>query len=65
MHLLLLMKDIRRSLSPDPQVDDLVQAGILTPAANPGGVTALLAVRPVEGGGDTTRALADLREDRV
>jgi len=51
----------------DPEVDRLIREGQLTPAANPGGVAALLAIRPAagDGGGDAAEAVSELREDRV
>jgi len=50
----------------DPAVDQLIREGRLTPAANPGGVAALLAVEPVPASdsSDTAEAVSELREDR-
>lgn len=51
----------------DPAVDRLIREGRITPASNPAGVAALLAIKPVPGGDDqdSTDVLADLREDRL
>ncbi|HEV7711745.1 MAG TPA: hypothetical protein VGP16_26395 [Asanoa sp.] len=49
----------------DPAVDELIRDGVLTPASNPGGIAALLAVTPVEGDGDAGQAIADQREERL
>jgi prevent-host-death family protein len=51
----------------DPRVDELIREGKLTPASNPGGVAALLAIRPAaaRGGGDTAEVVAELRADRL
>jgi hypothetical protein len=48
-------------------VDRLIREGQLTPASNPGGLAALLAIRPAEASDDTDSAevVADLREDRM
>jgi prevent-host-death family protein len=49
----------------DPAVDELIRDGVLTPASNPGGITALLAVQPAEGEGDAGQAVSDQREERL
>jgi prevent-host-death family protein len=52
----------------DPAVDQLIREGRLTPASNPGGVAALLAVRPAsarDGAADTAEVVSELREDRL
>ena len=49
----------------DPAVDELIRSGVLTPASNPGGIDALLAVTPAEGEGDAGQAVSDLREERL
>jgi antitoxin (DNA-binding transcriptional repressor) of toxin-antitoxin stability system len=51
----------------DPMVDALIREGKLTPASNPGGMAALLAIRPVQAGegGDTAQIVSELREDHV
>jgi antitoxin (DNA-binding transcriptional repressor) of toxin-antitoxin stability system len=51
----------------DPAVDALIREGKLTPASNPGGVAALLAITPAPAshGGDSADVVSDLREDRV
>lgn len=51
----------------DPAVDELIVQGVLTPASNPGGLAALLAIRPVEAGDDTDSAqvVSDQRSDRL
>jgi prevent-host-death family protein len=51
----------------DPVVDRLIREGQLTPASNPGGLAALLAIRPADASNDTDSAevVADLREDRM
>ena len=48
-------------------VDEMIRDGRLTPASNPGGVAALLAIAPVEAsnGTDAAEAVSELREDRV
>src|SRR5262245_34526106 len=51
----------------DPRVDALIREGKLTPASNPGGVAALLAIEPVPAsdGSDTAAVVSDLREERL
>jgi prevent-host-death family protein len=51
----------------NPAVDMLIREGKLTPAANPAGVAALLAITPVPAsdGEDTARVVAEQREDRM
>jgi antitoxin (DNA-binding transcriptional repressor) of toxin-antitoxin stability system len=51
----------------NPAVDRLIREGKLTPASNPGGIAALLAIQPVatNGGDDSAKILSDLREDRM
>jgi antitoxin (DNA-binding transcriptional repressor) of toxin-antitoxin stability system len=51
----------------DPVVDRVIREGQLTPASNPGGLAALLTIRPAEASDDTDSAevVADLREDRM
>ena len=51
----------------DPAVDQLIREGKLTPASNPGGTAALLAIRPAAAShdGDTSEVVAVLREDRM
>ncbi|WP_322748200.1 MULTISPECIES: hypothetical protein [unclassified Frankia] len=51
----------------DPAVDELIRAGKLTPASNPGGIAALLAIRPAAAshGGDTAEVVSELRADRI
>jgi antitoxin (DNA-binding transcriptional repressor) of toxin-antitoxin stability system len=51
----------------DPGVDQLIREGKLTPASNPGGVAALLAVRPTAGHSavDSAEVVSQLREDRL
>jgi prevent-host-death family protein len=50
----------------DPEVDQLIRDGTLTPAANPGGLAALLAIRPVPASDDTDSAdvVSDQRGSR-
>jgi prevent-host-death family protein len=50
----------------DPEVDRLIRDGTLTPAANPGGLSALLAIRPVPASDDTDSAdvVSDQRGSR-
>jgi len=50
----------------DPEVDRLIREGVLTPAGNPGGVAALLAIRPVPASDDTDSAdvVSDQRDSR-
>jgi antitoxin (DNA-binding transcriptional repressor) of toxin-antitoxin stability system len=51
----------------DPVVDQLIREGKLSPASNPGGLAALLAIRPVAAGddSDTAEVVSDLRADRI
>lgn len=51
----------------DPAVDQLIRDGVLTPASNPGGIAALLAIRPVPASSpiDTAEIVSELREDRL
>jgi prevent-host-death family protein len=51
----------------DPAVDEMIREGRLTPASNPGGAAALLAITPVEAGeaSDTAGVVSELRRDRV
>lgn len=51
----------------DPAVDELILQGRLTPASNPGGLAALLAVTPVEAsdGQDSAAVVSELRDERV
>ncbi|THJ75765.1 type II toxin-antitoxin system Phd/YefM family antitoxin [Candidatus Frankia alpina] len=51
----------------DPAVDELIREGKLTPASNPGGIAALLAIRPATAthDGDTAEVVSELREDRM
>ncbi|MGE5829106.1 MAG: type II toxin-antitoxin system Phd/YefM family antitoxin [Micromonosporaceae bacterium] len=51
----------------DPAVDELIMQGRLTPASNPGGVAALLAVAPVEASDaqDSSAVVSTLRDDRL
>jgi antitoxin (DNA-binding transcriptional repressor) of toxin-antitoxin stability system len=51
----------------DPVVDQLIREGKLTPASNPGGVAALLAIQPApaSNGTDAAEAVSELREDRL
>jgi prevent-host-death family protein len=51
----------------DPAVDQLIREGTLTPASNPGGVAALLAIEPAPAShdGDTAEIISELREDRM
>jgi prevent-host-death family protein len=52
----------------DPAVNQLIREGKLTPASNPGGLAALLAVQPVRhrgGAADTAEVLSEQREDRL
>jgi antitoxin (DNA-binding transcriptional repressor) of toxin-antitoxin stability system len=50
----------------DPVVDRLIREGELTPASNPGGIAALLAIKPVAASDATDSAdvVSDLRGDR-
>jgi len=49
----------------DPAVDQLIQEGKLTPASNPGGLAALLAIKPAPAShdGDTAEVISELRAD--
>ena len=51
----------------DPVVDQLIREGKLSPASNPGGLAALLAIRPVAAGdgSDTAEVVSELRADRI
>jgi antitoxin (DNA-binding transcriptional repressor) of toxin-antitoxin stability system len=51
----------------DPAVDELIRAGQLTPASNPGGIAALLAIKPVPASGpdDAGEIVSDLRSERL
>lgn len=51
----------------DPAVDELIRAGELTPASNPGGIAALMAIKPVQAGDDTDSAevVSEQRGDRL
>jgi prevent-host-death family protein len=50
----------------DPAVDQLIRDGRLTPASNPGGIAALLAITPTPGDGvDTADVVSEIREDRL
>jgi antitoxin (DNA-binding transcriptional repressor) of toxin-antitoxin stability system len=51
----------------DSRVDELIRSGQLTPASNPGGVAALLAITPVEPGGpeDSADVVSQLRDERL
>ncbi len=51
----------------DPAVDELIRAGQLTPASNPGGIAALLAIRPAVAthDSDTADVVSKLREDHI
>ncbi len=51
----------------DPAVDRLIREGALTPASNPGGLAALLAIRPAPASHDSDAAevVSELREDRM
>lgn len=51
----------------DPVVDQFIREGKLSPASNPGGMAALLAIRPVAASddSDTAEAVSDLRADRM
>ena len=51
----------------DPAVDELILQGRLTPASNPGGLAALLAVTPVDAsdGKDSAAVVSELRDDRL
>ncbi|MGH3487974.1 MAG: type II toxin-antitoxin system Phd/YefM family antitoxin [Actinopolymorphaceae bacterium] len=49
----------------DPAVDELIRDGKLTPASNPGGVAALLAIKPTPAtnDSDTAEIVSELRDD--
>src|SRR5215468_3468559 len=49
----------------DPEVDQLIREGKLTPASNPGGLTALLAIKPAPASNDndTAEVVSELRAD--
>ena len=51
----------------DPAVDALIREGKLTPASNPGGLAALLAIKPVAASNDNDTAdiVSEQREDRL
>lgn len=51
----------------DSAVDRLIREGKLTPASNPGGLAALLAIRPVAPtrDEDTAEIVSELREDQM
>jgi len=51
----------------DPVVDQLIREGKLSPASNPGGLAALLAIRPAAAGdgSDTAEVVSELRADRM
>ena len=51
----------------DPVVDELIRAGELTPASNPGGVAALLAIKPVASAEeiDSTEIVSEQRDERL
>jgi antitoxin (DNA-binding transcriptional repressor) of toxin-antitoxin stability system len=51
----------------DPAVDEPIRDGKLTPASNPGGLAALLAIRPAAAtrDGDTAEVVSELREERM
>lgn len=51
----------------DPAVDALIREGKLTPASNPGGIAALLAIEPAPASDpmDTAEVLAEHRADRM
>jgi antitoxin (DNA-binding transcriptional repressor) of toxin-antitoxin stability system len=51
----------------DPAVDALIREGKLTPASNPGGIAALLAIKPVAASNDedTADIVSEQREDRL
>jgi hypothetical protein len=50
----------------DPRIDQLIREGRLTPASNPGGLAALLAITPVEASdaSDSAAEVSDQRADR-
>jgi antitoxin (DNA-binding transcriptional repressor) of toxin-antitoxin stability system len=41
----------------DPAVDQLIREGKLTPPSNPGGIAALLAIKPIPAGRDNDTAV--------
>ncbi|MGH3545197.1 MAG: type II toxin-antitoxin system Phd/YefM family antitoxin [Mycobacteriales bacterium] len=51
----------------DAAVDKLIRDGELTPASNPGGIAALLAIKPAPASNnlDTAALVQQLREDRM
>jgi antitoxin (DNA-binding transcriptional repressor) of toxin-antitoxin stability system len=51
----------------DPAVDALIREGKLTPASNPGGLAALLAIKPIAASNDddTADIVSEQREDRL
>jgi antitoxin (DNA-binding transcriptional repressor) of toxin-antitoxin stability system len=51
----------------DPEVDQLIREGKLTPASNPGGIAALLAIKPAPASqdSDTAEVVSELREERI
>ena len=51
----------------DPAVDQLIREGRLTPASNPGGIAALLAIRPATAShdDDTAEVVSELRADHT
>jgi prevent-host-death family protein len=51
----------------NPAVDELIRDGRLTPASNPAGVAALLAITPVQASDavDTAAVVSKLRSDRL
>jgi antitoxin (DNA-binding transcriptional repressor) of toxin-antitoxin stability system len=51
----------------NPDVDALIREGKITPASNPGGVSALLAIRPhsASNESDTAAVISEMREDRL
>jgi hypothetical protein len=51
----------------DPVVDELIRSGELTPASNPGGVAALLAIKPVpsDHGIDSAEIVSEQRGERL
>jgi antitoxin (DNA-binding transcriptional repressor) of toxin-antitoxin stability system len=51
----------------DAAVDELIRTGQLTPASNPGGVAALLAIRPVPASNaeNASDVVSELREERL
>src|SRR5437899_1016074 len=51
----------------NPVVDQLIREGKLTPASNPGGIAALLAITPHQSSEptDTADVLAEQRADRI